>query len=561
MQTRVLALEATRAPLRALVAATVAAVVAVLLSPVSAPAVPRVEVSVTVDAAVDSVIAESGQADVIVRVLPGSEVVVADLIAGAGGTVGQYLPVADSVSASVTDATLDALQARPDLVVGVTLDGPVRVLHDAVGEEYYSDSTFEYTIGADQLHARDVDGSGVGVAMIDTGVSDVADLEGRVVHGIDLTGDNDGVDRFGHGTFVAGIIAGDGASSDGMYDGVAPGAHLISVKIAGEDGSSDVSQLLAALQWVVSFKDTYDIEVLNLAIGTDSTQSWTIDPLNYAVQRAWDAGIVVVVAAGNVGPDSGTILKPADDPYVITAGASDGMSTIPRDDDIVPDFSSRGPTADGISKPDLVAPGAHLIGLRAPGSTVDQLAPYARVDEHYFRGSGTSFSAAAVSGAAALLKQAHPDWTPDQVKGALLSTVADGPAEDPNVDGAGGLDVATAWALTEPPLANQDLARSTGKGSITASRGSFVVEFVRPDGVEEALDRTKGKSATGQQFNHEEFLGLNWQGLNWQESQWAGLNWQGLNWQGLNWQGLNWQDSQWSGLNWQGTNWQGLNWQ
>jgi serine protease AprX len=173
------------------------------------------------------------------------------------------------LSATVTPEVLEALENRPDLVVGVTLDGAVRVLHDAIDGDYYSDSTFEYTVGADESHAAGVDGAGVGVAMIDTGVNEVADLEGRVAHGIDLSGEDDGVDRFGHGTFVAGVIAGDGAASNGVYDGVAPAAHLISIKIAGEDGSSDVSQLLAALQWAVSFKDTYDIEVLNLAGCTD----------------------------------------------------------------------------------------------------------------------------------------------------------------------------------------------------------------------------------------------------------------------------------------------------
>ncbi len=557
MRSSVLVHEVHRSGLLALVAATVMTLIALTLAPVSVSAATLgLETAVSIDPRVGSIAAETGQVDVIVRVLPGAEVDAGELITSSGGTVDRYLPVADSLSATLTPEVLEALENRPDLVVGVTLDGPVRVLHDATDGDYYSDSTFEYTVGADELHGSGVDGSGVGVAMIDTGVNEVADLEGRVVQGIDLSGEDDGVDRFGHGTFVAGVIAGDGASSSGIYDGVAPGAHLVSIKIAGEDGSSDVSELLAALQWVVSFKDAYDIEVLNLAIGTDSTQSWTIDPVNYAVQRAWDAGIVVVVAAGNVGPDSGTILKPADDPYVITAGASDGMSTISRGDDVVPDFSSRGPTADGIAKPDLVAPGSHLIGLRAPGSTVDELAPYARVGEHYFRGSGTSFSAGVVSGAAALLKQAHSDWTPDQVKGALLGTAATGPVEDPHVDGHGALDVAAAAALTEPALANQDLASSTGDGGMKASRGSFVVEVVHSNGVEELLDGTKSKAATGKSFDQTQFLGTNWQGTNWQDSQWAGTNWQGTNWQGTNWQGTNWQGTNWQGTNWQGTNWQ-----
>src|SRR5207253_3938343 len=175
-------------------------------------------------------------------------------------------------------------------------------------------------------------------------------------------------DRFGHGTHVAGIIAGSGAESDGHWAGVAPGAKLVSLKVAGPDGATDVSVVLAALQWIVSNRDAYHIGVVNLSFGTDGTQSYAVDPLDYAVERAWKAGIVVVAAAGNNGGLAGQeITKPGDDPYVVTVGAAATGDDPGNGDDTVAPFSSLGTTEDGFAKPDLVAPGISIASLRAPG--------------------------------------------------------------------------------------------------------------------------------------------------------------------------------------------------
>ena len=293
------------------------------------------------------------------------------------------------------------------------------------------------TVGADVLHAQGIDGEGVGIAIIDTGVADLPDFAGRRVGMLDLSGDDDHVDRYGHGTFIAGVAAGNGASSGGEHAGVAPGAHVVPVKIAGRTGSADISHVLAAIQYVVTFRDVLDIGVLNLSLGTDSDQTQLLSPLNHAVERAWDAGIVVVVSGGNHGEDGpGRIPKPADDPLVVTVGATDSMGTVDRADDHVAGYSSLGPSiADGFDKPDLVAPGSHLVSLIAPGSQLDTVHTSAHVDAAHAQGSGTSFAAGVVSGAAALLRQAHPEWTPDQVNEALTSAAAPGPAGDRNVDG------------------------------------------------------------------------------------------------------------------------------
>src|SRR5947207_2338997 len=150
-----------------------------------------------------------------------------------------------------------------------------------------------------------------------------------------------------------------------------PRAKIVSIKMAGASGSSDVSTIIAAIQWVVANRSTYGIRVLNLSLGTDSTQSYTIDPLDFAVEKAWQTGIVVNVAASNRGPAAGTVSKPADDPFVITVGAIDDNGTNGTNDDILPNFTGRGPTAaDGLAKPDLVAPGAQLVSLAAPGAPI-----------------------------------------------------------------------------------------------------------------------------------------------------------------------------------------------
>ncbi|MGH3443156.1 MAG: S8 family serine peptidase, partial [Nitriliruptorales bacterium] len=491
---------AARGRLRAALAAACALALLTVAPPTSGtPATGASAVSTVVDPAVTASIQADGAADVIVQATPGAVGAVATAVVAGGGEVGIALPLVDGFAARVTAASLERLLALgPEAVRAVTLDGAVRFDHVPGDGEAFSDSSFVETIGADVLHAAGADGSGVGIAIVDTGVSPVGDLDGRLGEGIDLSGESDGVDRYGHGTFVAGVAASSGAASGGEHAGVAPGAHVVPVKIAGADGSADVSQVLAALQWVVAFRDVHDIDVLNLSFGTDSTQSYRADPVNYAVERAWDAGIVVVVAAGNTGPDARTVFKPADDPLVITAGATDSNGTVERDDDVVADFSARGPTrTNNLAKPDLVAPGAHIIGLRSPGSTVDSTFPEARVGEHYFRGSGTSFAAAATSGAAALLLELNPQWTPDDVKGALLDLVAAGPSGDRNADGHGALDL-RGGLNAAPTLDQSGVKRSNGLGSLQASRGSLRVELGRDGGERERGERERGERERGE---------------------------------------------------------------
>ena len=487
-------------------------------------------------------------------------------VAAHSGTVTQDLWIVNGVAADVPETELAALRAEPG-ITHVTEDVAVRVQDATPSPLHAASAVYPKTVGADRLWSEGIDGEGVTVALVDTGIAKVADLSGRVVGGVDFSGgSNPYNDEFGHGTFVAGLIAGNGASSGGQYKGVAPKAKLVSVKIAGADGSSDVSHVLAAMQWTVSSKSEFGIRVVNLSLGTDSTQTYHLSPLNAAVERAWDSGIVVTVSSSNNGPGAGTVTKPGDDPLVITVGASDDKGTPGRGDDVMAGFSGQGPTvADGLQKPDLVASGRSVISLRAPGSEIDDAYPGSRVGSAYFKGSGTSFSTAVTSGAVALLLEREPALTPDQVKARLLGTAGTGPVGDPNVDGAGSLDAYAAAHAGTYDSANVGVARSLGTGSIDLDRGGLRVQ-IQLGGIvgllgqllNPVLQLLYGSELTAQNqlFDAVEYLTTDWAGSRWYDSQWGGSRWYGSRWYGSRWYGSRWYTSEWYGSRWYGIAWE-----
>ncbi|MBV8692345.1 MAG: S8 family peptidase [Actinobacteria bacterium] len=497
-----------------------------------------------------------------------------------GGTVTRDLSIVDGFAATIPTSATGELSSL-DGIRAVTLDEkmqPTGLLGGGGGGNSQAalKSVAPQEMQADDMWRAGYTGQGVTVAVIDTGIANVPDLAGRIVPVkndlnllqapqpcLNLSGEPDCTDNHGHGTFVAGLIAGNGASSNGAWKGIAPSANVLSVKVAGRDGSADVSNVLAAIQWVVSFKDRYGIKVVNLSLGTDSTQSYTVDPLNFAVEKAWDSGITVVVAASNRGPDAQTISKPGDDPLVITVGAVDDMGTPGLGDDELPDFSSHGPTAaDGLAKPDVVAPGAHIVSLRAPGSDVDVQFP-TYVDGAYRKGSGTSFSTGEVSGAVALLNQANPSWTPDRIKFALMATAHNVASTDAMAVGAGIVDVNSARTATAG-LANQGVARSNGLGSLDLSRGSVLVTLNDPMGTLVSGTLT----AQNLLWNPLVYtLGL-WNPITWYTTDAAGSRWYGSRWYGSRWygevDGSRWYGSRWygqaTGSRWYGSRWYGSAW-
>lgn len=514
----------------------------------------------------------AGLERVIVRAL--STDVARGAVQTVGGRVVLDLPIVDGVAAEVPGTALAAL-ARTSGVRAVTPDARMTVQGDLNGQDLDPTSrprsVYPQVVRADRLVDKGWTGEGVTVALLDTGISVTPDLVDRVlpvitepVFGttepcVNLTGEPTCDDDYGHGTFLAGIIAGDGTASDGKYVGVAPDANLVSIKVGADDGSADVSNILAGIQWAVSFRERYNIRVLNLSLGTNSTQSWEVDPLNYAVERAWTEGIAVVVAASNRGPDPGTISKPGDDPYVITVGATDDLTTVRLGDDVLPDFSARGPAPDDVAKPDVVAPGGHIVSLRAVGSTIDEAYPEG-IDDVYRRGSGTSMSAAVVSGVAAAILSGKPNIKPNRLKYMLTATARPVAVPDPDAVGYGMVN-ARAAANAPRGKANQGLAMSSGKGSLDASRGEMRVSLDNLGGIV-----VNGRlTAQNLLWEKSTFL-LPWDEAAWYLSNpfllpWFRTSWHGEDWQGYNWEGCSWgsshDDECFYGYNWEGSTWYG----
>jgi len=483
------------------------------------------------------------------------------LVRGLGGAITNELPIVSGFSALLPAEALPELAGSP--AVGLVW-GDAEIRMDSGSTNWY-DSKSSNQEWRQAIRLTSVEGyytgSGVTVAVLDTGVSQAPDLGDRVLARVDLTPEQDGFDRYGHGTHMAGIIAGDGSASDGEWKGVAPDANLVSVKVAGADGSTDVSVVIAGLQWVLENKSTYGIRVLNLAFGTDSRQGYRLDPLNYAVEQVWFGGIFVVASAGNRGPTGGTINKPGDDPFVLTVGAVDIKGTGDRGDDVVAPFSSWGPTPDGFIKPDITAPGITIVASRAAGSTIDQQHPEGRVGDSYFKGTGTSQAAAIVSGVAALMFQAVPTLTPDEAKTAILRGAMKTSAYRSG-GGAGLIDASSAIQLARKGVyvtANLGLVPSTGLGSLESSRGSFHV-YADPDG-DGVWDLVTGEvDVLGQPWS-----ATSWSALSWSTTVWASLvnvstGWAATSWSATSWSGTSWSSTSWSSTSWSSTSWSSTSW-
>ncbi|MBD1380670.1 S8 family peptidase [Metabacillus arenae] len=295
---------------------------------------------------------------------------------------------------------------------------------------------------SDQLIQSGLTGKDVTIAVIDTGIYPHSDLKERIIAFKDfINNKTDPYDDNGHGTHCAGDAAGNGISSGGKYQGPAPEANLVGVKVLDKMGSGSLSTVIAGIEWCIQNQSHYNIDILSLSLGASAQQSFEDDPVVKAVEKAWDKGLVVCAAAGNSGPSKETIGSPGISPKIITVGAADDLNTIDRSDDIAADFSSRGPTIDGLTKPDLLTPGVNIISLRAPNSFLDKTNAKGRVDANYFSLSGTSMATPICAGIVAQLLQKEPNLSPDQVKQRLASA-CDDLGLPPNVQGNGYLNAA-----------------------------------------------------------------------------------------------------------------------
>ena len=395
--------------------------------------------------------------------------VVEEQVTRSGGQVTQDLKIINAFAAEMTaHSALDI--ARSSHVRWVSLDATVvSSVCPACIDTTSLANAYIRTIKADQLWNKSpyIQGKAIGVAVVDSGINPNGDLftvmgANRQVADIRFNSDynQSTSDGYGHGTHVSGIVAGDGSESSGKYIGVAPMANIINVKVSNDDGSAMMKDIVAGLQWVLDNKATYNIRVVNLSLNSTVAESYQTSPLDAAVEILWFNKIVVVVSAGNQG--SGAIYPPANDPFVITVGATDDKGTASLSDDVLASFSAYGQTSDGFMKPDLVAPGTNIIArLVNQNMGLANAHPANKVGDQYFRMSGTSMAAPIVSGAVALLLQDEPGLTPDQVKYRLTATANKSwSGYNATKSGAGCLDAYAAVQGNSTQLANIGLKPS-----------------------------------------------------------------------------------------------------
>ena len=376
------------------------------------------------------------------------------------------------------------------------------------------------------------------IAIVDSGIDATrTDFGGRVIHSVDLgpTTDSPGDGR-GHGTFVASIAAG---SASG-YAGAAPAAPLVSIDVVDDAGMAWTSDVIEAADWILANKSRFNIRVANFSLHSTAPASFLYDPLDRAVERLWFSGVVVVTAAGNYaegGQPSGVRYAPANDPFVITVGAVDTGNTLGTNDDVAAPWSSYGYTYDGFAKPDLGAPGRYLVGAVPPSSTLALEKPCGSRPD-YIRMSGTSFAAPVVAGAAANLLAARPNWTPDQVKGALMASAAPLPASPQLSVGVGTVRAHRALAIESPPNPNAAL-----NSYLTSdpSGGSLPV-----------FDAASWTSAAQSSAS--------WSSASWSSASWSSASWSSASWSSASWSSASWSSASWSSASWSSASWSSASW-
>lgn len=348
-----------------------------------------------------------------------------------GGRIKHILPIINAVAVYMPTSNVKSM-AMEDMTKKIYLDDYVYKLMDITS----------ITVGSDFANEYGLTGENVSVAILDTGIFPHEDLTtpyNRIIGFKDFIGQKDQpYDDDGHGTHVSGIIAGNGFSSRGKYMGIAPDANIIGVKVLRDDGSGNISDVIAGIQWVVDNKEKYNIKVLTLSLGTKPKNKYENDPLCQAVDAAVASGITVTVAAGNSGPNPSTITSPAISPNVITVGACDDRKASQPGNITIADFSSAGPTQEGFKKPDILAPGVGINSLANKASEYKEL-------------SGTSMAAPVVAGCAALLYEKNPQMTPPEIKRIIMDN-ATNLGLDPNKQGSGLLNIKKIVDAIKPEL-------------------------------------------------------------------------------------------------------------
>jgi serine protease AprX len=477
-----------------------------------------------------------------------------------GGKVIKDLHLIQSFTAELDAGDLATLAASP-AVSWVSLDAPVKSTVKKVKDplliaENNPENYFLDTLGVHQVWDLGYQGEDIGVAVIDSGIFTDRDFtitpkkpHIRIKVSQSFNSESP-ADDFGHGTHVAGIIGGNGNASDGLYAGIAPKVDLINLKISDEQGFAYESDTVDAMQWVFENKDLYNIRVVNLSIQSTIAQPYHESPLDAAAEILWFNGIVVVAAAGNWQDyqDLNPIeAAPGNDPFIITVGAADENGTRMRDDDAITSFTPIGKSLDGFSKPDIFAPGVDIISVLSYGS--DWYFEYPErviMGGEYFRLSGTSMAAPMVTGAAALLLQAEPDLTPDQVKYRLVNSAG-------TIESSPYLDVFEALTTPTSESANQEIMPH-----ILLAKMAMIAYWSSQVGEENIDWETVDWSAVN--WNAVNWNAVNWNAVNWNAVNWNAVNWNAVNWNAVNWNAVNWNAVNWNAVNWNAVNWNAVNW-
>jgi serine protease AprX len=449
---------------------------------------------------------------------------------GTGVGLGRRLGMISGASASVTGRQLVSLASTRG-IAAITPDRPVRLTGN-----YTNSQVWPKAVDAQQTWAAQANGklaTPPAIAIVDSGVqanrADFGNGAGVIAQTTIVSSGtpNSPADGYGHGTLVAGLAAG-GAPG---YAGTAPSAPIVSIDVMNDKGMALTSDVIAACDWIVQHKAQYNIGVANFSLHSTAPASVFWDPLDKAVEKLWFDGVVVVTAAGNYGTanaPSGVLYGPGNDPFVITVGADDTGRTPGAGNDTAAPWSAYGYTYDGFSKPDIAAPGRYMIGPVPTGSTLATTRPGDIVSPGYMQLSGTSFAAPIVAGGAAYILALHPNFTPDQVKGALMLMASAEPTATPGSVGVGLVDVVKAGTVASPPNPNLALDQFVGADP---NGGSIPV-----------FDSASWGAAA--QANQ------SWNAASWGAASWGAASWGAASWGATAWSSASWGTASWGSASW-----------
>jgi serine protease AprX len=450
------------------------------------------------------------------------------------------LRLIDGVAATISARHLADLATVQGLTV--TPDAPVHV------SGYNSSQLWPYAAGVasdwNGANAPPTGANAPAIAIVDSGIqADRPDFAGRVLASVNLSTLTSATnDERGHGTFVAGVAAG---AAKG-YAGAVPQANLVAIKVMDANGMAKTSDVINACQWILTHKGQYNIRVANFSLHSANKASFLNDPLDKAVEKLWFNGVVVVAAAGNYannGERSGVLYAPGNDPFVITVGAVDLKGSADPTTHTNAPFSAYGYTPDGFSKPDIAAPGRYIVGPVPMNSTLAIQRADAITAPGYIQLSGTSFAAPAVSGAAAQILAAHPGYTPDQVKGALMVSARPDPAAAPGSVGVGELRMGRAVLRVSPPNPNLGLDQFVGimPGDTAVSFDAHA--WFNTAKVNPSWDAVSWSSAA-------------WSGADFDAVAWSDVSWESVSWETVAWSDVSWEDVAWSDVAWSDVSWE-----